>query len=228
MHHIKEVGALKLIPNSKSGARFIEIEGETVARECTVCNEIKKLSEFGVDKKAFAGRRAICGKCVSRRYASRTINEKEKYKQAKREWRERTGYKPNPIRKVIRESRRRARISQLADDLTIDQYHSTMSHFSGVCSLSGESENVELDHVLPLAIGRGGTTMGNMLPLRRDLNKSKSDKNIFEWFRENKAQFGLCEERFKTAITFLSSTNKMTTEEYQIYVYWCHNNPRQQ
>jgi hypothetical protein len=76
--------------------------------------------------------------------------------------------------------RRRARKALLPDDFTMEQMANTMAHFGG-CALTC-SDDINWDHVIPLATGHGGTTFGNMIPLCARLNKSKSDANIFEWF----------------------------------------------
>jgi hypothetical protein len=120
--------------------------------------------------------------------------------------------------------RRRARKKYLIDDLTDTQLTEIKEIFNGCC-LTG-NEEVHMDHVIPLATGHVGTTYGNMIPLRGDLNISKNDSNIFEWFEANRQRFELSQERFDNLIAYLASANAMTVEEYRDHVYWCHANPR--
>ena len=121
--------------------------------------------------------------------------------------------------------RRRARKKSLPDTLSKEQQTRISNRVGGVCYLTGES-NVHIEHAIPLSIGHGGTTLENCYLLRNDLNESKGDSNIFEWFKENKHRFKLSQRRFDELITYLSELNGISTEEYREFVYWCHDNPR--
>jgi hypothetical protein len=120
---------------------------------------------------------------------------------------------------------RRARVLLLPHTLTANQISEIIEYFDG-CSLTDETSDFHLDHVIPLATGHGGTTVANIIPLRSDLNLSKHTSNIFEWFEANRQRFELSQERFDNLIDYLASANAMTVEEYRDYVYWCHANPR--
>jgi hypothetical protein len=134
--------------------------------------------------------------------------------------------KENPDKNFIKAHRRLARKLALPDDLTSEQKVAISIRFNDACALTGDSESVHFDHVIPLASGHGGTIYGNMIPLRADLNYSKNDSNIFEWFDINKNRLNLPQERFDTLIAYLAEINGMTVNEYCDYVYWCHANPR--
>jgi hypothetical protein len=129
----------------------------------------------------------------------------------------------NPEKAVMLQQRRRARKKSLPNDFTAEQTAETLSHFGG-CALTGGSTDIHWDHVIPLAAGHGGTTYGNMIPLRSDLNLSKSDANIFEWFDANKERFNLSQGKFESLIEWLAEANGKTTEEYRTYVYECFDN----
>jgi hypothetical protein len=122
--------------------------------------------------------------------------------------------------------KRAARKRNLIDDLTKNDLSLIMYKFNNQCALTGADNNLHLDHVIPLSIGRGGTYLGNIIPLRGDLNLSKNNHNIFEWFEANRQRFELSQDRFDNLIAWLASANAMTVEEYRDYVYWCHANPR--
>jgi hypothetical protein len=138
-----------------------------------------------------------------------------------RKWR-----KENWNKVLLSAQRRRARKASLPDDLTKDQMSMILANFNGGCALSGEALDIHWDHVIPLTTGFGGTTFANMIPLRSDLNVSKYDKNIFEWFEANRQRFELSQDRFDNLIAYLASANAMSVEEYRNHVYWCHANPR--
>ena len=123
-------------------------------------------------------------------------------------------------------SRRRAlRKSNLVDDLTNDEREEIFNYFGNRCALTGKEVPLQLDHVIPLAVGHGGTTKRNMIPIWQRINSSKGAKNIFEWYRSNGQRFGCDPDRFNEVIQYLAKLNGMTTEEYHSYVYECHSNP---
>lgn len=117
-----------------------------------------------------------------------------------------------------RNQRYRARLKELPNNLTSEQLASILAVFDGGCALTG-SVDFHLDHVIPLATGNGGTTLGNIIPLRSDLNISKSDGNLFTWFEANRGRFDLSEDMFDRLVDHLAEANAMTTQEYREYYY---------
>lgn len=122
--------------------------------------------------------------------------------------------------------RRRAREKALPDDITTEQWYNVCAYFGNTCAISGDTDNIHADHVIPLASGWGGSTIGNMIPLRCDLNISKSATNIFEWFEINQERFNLSRVKFDSLIQYLAEANEMSPKEYRTYVDWCFDNPR--
>ncbi|QIG62556.1 HNH endonuclease [Sporosarcina phage Lietuvens] len=130
----------------------------------------------------------------------------------------------NPESSVVAHQLRRARELRLPNTLTKEQYADTMKHFGG-CALTKETENLHMDHVIPISVGHGGTTIDNVIPLKRELNLSKSNSNIFEWFELNKGIYNLNDEAFNEAVGWLSKQLGISNGKYKDYVYWCHANP---
>src|SRR5699024_2349289 len=122
--------------------------------------------------------------------------------------------------------RRRTRKSKLPCNFTAKDLESLLRTFNNSCALTGRKDNLQIDHVIPLATGHGGAIYGNMAPLTGVLNSSKNDANIFEWFEANRQRFELSQDKFDRLIDFLAEANDMTVEEYRDYVYWCHKNPQ--
>lgn len=133
----------------------------------------------------------------------------------------------NPEKKSLYRQRRRARRANLPDTLTHEQQEEILERFEGGCSLTADTEDIQMDHVIPLSIGHGGTVFGNIIPLRASLNSSKQDRNIFDWFADNKERFNLSQRKFDELIAYLAEINDMTPKEYEEYVRWCHDNPRE-
>lgn len=129
----------------------------------------------------------------------------------------------NRERSQMTTHRRLARKKNLPNVISPEDTAEILNTFKG-CALTGESD-FHFDHVIPLATGHGGTTKGNMIPLRSDLNVSKSNNNIFEWFEANRQRFELSREKFNQLIEYLAAANAVSVEDYKDYVYWCHENP---
>jgi hypothetical protein len=219
---------------------------EVDGKECTKCNEWKPLNKFSTDKKGTGGFKSECKECSAKRFKKYYEENKcymheraKKWKEINRELhldymylyhiehKQQEKLYRNQNKDILRlnVTRRLARKRQLPDDFTFEQEMSVAAEFNKSCAMTGGS-NIHWDHVIPLSVGHGGTTYGNMIPLRADLNQSKNDSNIFEWFEANRQRFELSQERFDNLIAYLASANAMTVEEYRDYVYWCHANPR--
>lgn len=172
---------------------------------------------------------------VNERIRKYTENNPEKVRERRRKYYEnnyekvleknRNYYRDNPEKRKINTHLRRARKAALPNTLTLKQWTSVVYRFGGGCSLTGSKDYVR-EHAIPIAIGHGGTTIENMTPMRADLNASKSDRHIFEWFDANKERFNLSQRKFDELIEYLAQVNEMTTQEYRAYVDWCFDNPR--
>lgn len=174
-------------------------------------------------------------------YETNREKERERLRESNRRYREAN---PEKVRETVRRSLRKARAADperfkirnanrramkkaLPDTLTPEEYNETCQFFGNGCALTGEPlKKCELEHAIPLTIGHGGTSVLNCYPLRIDLNQSKNDRNIFEWYAEHGERLGIDPRRFDRLISFLAARNGLTVEEYRSFVYWCHENPR--
>lgn len=152
---------------------------------------------------------------ISERYREYCEDKKEYLAELCRNWR-----RNNPEKAMLIAERRRARKNALPDDFTEEQMRTTLDYFEG-CALTGATTDIHWDHVIPLATGCGGTTFGNMIPLSSDLNLSKNDANLFEWFNRNKDRFELSQVKFDRLVEWLANVNGMTVLGYRVYVYAC-------
>jgi hypothetical protein len=208
-----------------------------VGKPCSECKKWKILADFRNTKTGLGKCRSNCKSCEAAQ-KRRKYNEDDAYRQRDIE-RNRTWHKVNQEKAsqknhnyfinnrekaLVRNHRRLATKKNLPSLLTTQNLTEIYNYFGG-CALTGD-KIIHLDHVIPLSVGRGGTIYGNVIPLRADLNISKSDNNIFEWFEANRQRFELSQERFDNLIAYLASANAMTIEEYRDHVYWCHANPR--
>ena len=102
--------------------------------------------------------------------------------------------------------RRRIKEEQLGSGITTDQWLECMSFFDWRCAYSGErltKETRSVDHIVPLDAG-GDNMVWNMVPMARNLNSSKNNKEMLEWYREQ---------------SFFSEARLAKIYEWQEYAY---------
>jgi hypothetical protein len=148
------------------------------------------------------------------------VANKDKIVLKNKKWR-----KENPETFKRLKLNRTARKQTLPNTLTDEQLNEIMNHFGHSCALTGVKDVIQLDHVIPLSIGHGGTIKGNIVPLESKLNKSKNASNIFEWFNQNSERLSLDEIKFNGMVNYLAECNDMTVDQYREYVDWCFANP---
>jgi hypothetical protein len=212
-----------------------------LGKSCTNCNNWLPLESFYKSVKGLGGRHSTCIPCKKelsaphveanrdkRRESSRrySMNNREHVNEYQRKWRKLNPhyYKGNLTK--IKLQRRRGRKQGVISDLTTEEYEKILKHFNYSCALTSEKEGIHMDHVIPLSIGHGGTTYGNIIPLKAELNLSKHDKNIFEWFEANRQRFNLSTQNFEYLIQYLAEVNGVTVSDYREHVYWCYENPQ--
>lgn len=139
-----------------------------------------------------------------------------------------TEFRSNTCRSCdVRHINREARKRDLPDTLTKDQHSEILRKYSWSCALTGVTIDIQFDHVIPLAIGHGGTTYENMLPLSASLNASKCASNVFEWAEHNHNRLGFTMERFNEVMTEVASRSNLTLDQYKDHVNWCYENKRE-
>ena len=130
----------------------------------------------------------------------------------------------NPEIFKVSDNRRRAKKKALPADLTAKQWDKNMKYFNYSCALTGKKENIHQEHFIPISILHGGTTEENMYPMEGCLNVSKSNKNPFEWIKEQPEEY---QNNFhNNLVPYMAKKNKMQVKEYEDFVYWCFANPR--
>jgi hypothetical protein len=208
--------------------KLTEVSG-IIGKECCTCRKWLSLTKFGNKTVGLGGRRSDCIICERERNLQYSRDHKEECCIRNQEWAERNPdkrlaklrrwYANNPEKITTNNHRRLARKRSLPDTFTTDDMKDALEIFGG-CALTGDSE-IHWDHFVPLATGKVGTVRGNMIPLRKDLNVSKSDSNIFVWFSRNKLRFNLDQQDFDNLIEYLANTNGMSVDDYRSFVYEC-------
>jgi hypothetical protein len=224
---------------SKSKVIYYEdADGVMVAKTCTGnCEKLKPLSDYSVTREGLGGKKGKCRECCAAyekvRYANDRKNQIERSRKRREEHPEkvrescRKSAKKNKEKVAVRKQRRRAMKKALPANLFHEDYVKTLEYFNYKCALTGSELNLEIEHLIPLDVGLGGTTFGNCYPMIKSLNSSKFKHNVFEWFETNRQRFELSQEKFNNLVEYKASANALTTEEYRNYIYWCHDNPRE-
>lgn len=90
-------------------------------------------------------------------------------------------YSVDPISRKAAKLAREARKRELPSDFTVEDYNRMMAYWGG-CAITGETENLEIDHWIALnSPDCPGTIPTNMIPLTVSLNASKQDTDPVEW-----------------------------------------------
>lgn len=220
--------------------------GDIVQKECRKCREMKVLDEFYPAKDCLALRRSECKDCelsANRHYhksdRKRSAARKHLWRSANRDksvatvraWYQANRDSINARRResgsgVISNKLRRERISNLENNWSESEREATLKYFGG-CALTGNTEHVQFDHVIPIVTGYGGTVAWNMLPMTAELNQSKSTKHIIVWFYENQERFSLSEDRFLRALEYLADLRNTDINCFLEYIDACHENTKQ-
>jgi hypothetical protein len=210
-------GFCKVKVGSYSGGKDISVEineeNHIVRKKCPSCRDYLGLHKFHVNHMTNTKTATFCIDCS----ALYREENKEYYKIYAKNY-----YQSNSDKFNLIGARRRARLLGLRDDFTPIQKRETLDFFDWGCSLTGDTL-FHWDHVVPVSVGTAGTTYGNMIPLRPDLNLSKKNKNIFEWFNSTKNRLSISDEKFTILISWLAEVNKMSYTEYKSFVYKCHD-----
>ena len=105
--------------------------------------------------------------------------------------------------------------------LTDMQREEIMRTFNYSCALTGSTDDLHLDHVIPVSVSNVGTVFENIIPLSGGLNRSKNNGNIFDWFETKREFYGLSQPKFDLLISYLAEINGMGVMEYITYYDSC-------
>jgi hypothetical protein len=117
-------------------------------------------------------------------------------------------YIENREEMIARQHRRYAKIKELKNTLTVEEWECSLEYFNNSCAYCGmtEEENyknfgkaLEQDHFIPLS-KNGEYTKENIIPACRSCNASKCDNDFLEWYIE---QGFYSEEREKNIINYI-------------------------
>lgn len=181
----------------------VYVEGICVKKRCPRCEEWRSRDEYYPASGPIDGLATNCKDCAYQLSLVSMAKDPERYR-------------------AIGQNRR-AKVRALPGDLMDAEWKETLDFFDGACALTGVTENLTLEHAIPIAIGHGGTVVWNSYPLVSPLNSSKQARNLFEWAKK---RGDIDKRRFNRLISFLADKCDMTVDEYREFYYWCFSNPR--
>ena len=214
-------------------------------KRCPKCEIVKSVDEFSKWKGTKDGLQTYCKSCSSKYFQSEKgkkaiakyqqsekgkktqAKAKAKYQQSEKGkkaiakyWQSEKGKKSTQRGANNRKARKMA----LPNTLTPEQQNEIYSTFDNKCPLTGNSENLNLEHFIPLSILHGGTCFGNLYPCDASLNMSKSNKNPLKWIQKQPEQ--IRRNFHQKVLPVLAKQNGMTVVEFKKFTNWCFKNKR--
>ncbi|GAA4879923.1 hypothetical protein GCM10023310_70130 [Paenibacillus vulneris] len=95
---------------------------------------------------------------------------------------------------------------------------------NGVCELTGATNDLTIEHFIPVSWGHGGSYYGNIFVVSREVNSSKQIKNPFKWIKN--VHYDIDSSRWDSLVSRLAKLNGMSVKEFRQYVNWCEKNKR--
>ena len=91
-------------------------------------------------------------------------------------------YRQDPTSRKVSNLRYEARKNALPDTMTEQDYIFMMEYWDNACAITGETDNLQIDHWIPLDSDNcPGTVPENMIPLSTSMNASKQNFDAKEW-----------------------------------------------
>ncbi|MGG2091343.1 hypothetical protein AB1283_01075 [Bacillus sp. S13(2024)] len=200
------------------------IDGNAVkVKLCTKCKIKKPLDQFYDDSgDTTSGKTCWCMDCYAEQ--SKIYYSIEENKQ-KTKVRLRNYHQMPEVKRInnVKWHDYRAKKKGLPSTLTLKEVDEVFAIFENKCALSGECENISIEHFIGLHTGRVGNVKENIIPLARHLNLSKHIYNPFEWFKLKGKEHNLSEDKFNKVVEYLASNFNMTGDQFKEFVYECYD-----
>jgi 5-methylcytosine-specific restriction endonuclease McrA len=153
----------------------------TEYKACSRCKQVANVSQFNKDKSSATGyqdRCRACEKVVRRNYY---LTHKETEIKRVSNWHKST--------EQGKQRRKRARLNRQALVRNAESKFITRKDFLGLasspCFYCGSTNNLTLDHVIPLSRG-GRHSIGNLVSACNLCNATKNTRLIVEWKKETR------------------------------------------
>ena len=171
-----------------------------VFKKCNNCGKwlVASIDNFYKSKGGKYGLEGRCKECRKKQHKQYRDANKEKRHKYHKQWQQNNKkkvakyskqYYQSPQGQVVdfnKRQKRRIKEEEQGTGITKEQWLEMMNFFDWKCAYSGETltkDNRSVDHIIPLNSG-GDNMIWNCAPMTRNLNSSKCDKDMLEWYRE--------------------------------------------
>jgi 5-methylcytosine-specific restriction endonuclease McrA len=181
-------------------------------RDCKTCGTTKSESDF-YQRKDYVDR--TCREC-RKEYSRKRHKASDPAKRAAdaRKWRKENPEKAKMIY-IRAKHRRKEKLRGTLIDLTVEDWSAVLSYFKNSCAICDHTEDLQLDHFIPVASGNGDTSKGNVIPLCSKHNINKRDKHPILWLRY---ESGASTQAIENIINYLAEVNGMLPALFEDYV----------
>lgn len=199
--------------------------GIAIMKRCGKCGVLTLYKDMRKDTSKGDGMTSWCLNCMKAYYATPEVKERQAVYNAIPENKKRKAeldaerQRNNPEKVAKRNAKRQAVKRNLPNE-SLEKYS------FDTCEVTGATNNVHIEHMIPLDWGHGGTYFANCYSMEGSTNKSKGNRNPFEWYELHGERFGITIEAWSDLIEDMANRNRMDTSEYVRFVNWCFDNPR--
>lgn len=106
----------------------------------------------------------------------------------------------------------RAKVRQLPNTLTSEQWEYIKNQFNNSCAYCGKRKKLTIEHFVP-ASNSGGLTHNNVLPVCQSCNSSKRDRPFATWYKSYKYY---SKEREQKILKFLNYTKDGQVQQLKL------------
>lgn len=185
---VDEFGRVFYLATAVSQHFLLNEQQNPIGKSCSSCGNYYTMNEFYSDKTHLFSKTSSCKTCRAIKakefraenplyYRQYWIESRERLQQLSKDW-----SADNPDRLAVYRARSvTKRKEALQNCFTDDKEYMDSLATEKFCVITGETEDIALDHILPVVKGRWGNTRGNLMWLTSSLNHSKKSNNVFEW-----------------------------------------------
>lgn len=159
-------------------------EQQLIGKSCGHCDNYYTVDSFYKDRVSLFEKTTTCKHCRAERdkqfkldnpkyFSNYWDTEREQITAVRSEWSQK-----HPDKQYrTAQSRQKA----LANCFPEDKQYTAEITANQQCIITGVTERLAVDHVLPVTKGRWGNNRGNLMILYEPLNVSKNNRSIFQW-----------------------------------------------
>lgn len=115
----------------------------------------------------------------------------------------------------------------LQSEISLNRRYLVIEKYGNRCLITGEENDVEIDHFIPLSWGRVGSVWGNLYPISKKINNEMRTKNPFVWIWGDSYECPYIDWiKWKKFIELIAKENMLTVDELVDFTFWCENNKR--